>query len=214
MNVINYPLDDTHWFAEIFPKKYIVWHGTEGRTAFSDGKATSSIDHWASQGTIATAWLIDRDGSIYKTFDDEFWANHVGKGFQSIDQQSIGIELANELGLYPQSNGKMKTTFNAYYHGPFFKYEWNDRADAKTNPKFWASLSDEQTSALIELTLNICSRFNIQPKLYYPSTEFNPECLNSATIICHSNIRSDKTDIILQDDVIQKAEAAGITILR
>lgn len=224
MNIIEYPLDQKHWFQEVYEKRFIVWHGTEGRTSFSNGVATSSIEYWAERkngkGTVAAPWLIDRDGSIYKVFDDMYWANHLG-GVNPVfydspseyDRHSVGIEIANELGLKKKENGTMITGFDAEYKGEYFEYSWNDRDDFKTNPIFWASLSDLQIQALIDLTVNICDRFNIPANLYYPSTKYDEQCLANATIICHSNIRSDKTDIIIPDDIITRIANSGINIV-
>ncbi|MEA2490170.1 MAG: hypothetical protein QOH21_1962 [Acidobacteriota bacterium] len=33
MNIRNYPLFAGQWFLQQTPKRHIVWHGTEGRTA-------------------------------------------------------------------------------------------------------------------------------------------------------------------------------------
>ena len=66
-------------------KKYIIWHGTQGRTAYTPsngrpGEATTSIDGWnAAKKHIGTPFLVDRDGAIYRTFkDDREWIFHLG----------------------------------------------------------------------------------------------------------------------------------------
>jgi len=46
-----------------------------------------------------------------------------------------------------------------------------------------------------------------------PSTTYDfPRCLQVATIVCHSNCRRDKLDLLLPEWVIQKIEAAGIRL--
>jgi hypothetical protein len=67
--------------------------------------------------------------------------------------------------------------------------------------------------ACIALTLDICGRFNIEPKFYHPSTKFDfPRCFSAATVICHSNCRADKGDLLLEDWVYDKLKAAGIKV--
>ena len=52
MNIKNYPLKRGQWFEEATEKKYVVWHGTAGRTLHTPssgrpgrpGRATTSID--------------------------------------------------------------------------------------------------------------------------------------------------------------------------
>src|SRR5258708_2268254 len=108
MNIRDYLLKPGQWHAEPQEKRYIVWHGTQGRTAQTPsggkpGQATSSIDGWIEAGNrIGTPYLIDRDGTIYRTFkNDAEWISHLGiKGTNSLyDRASVGIEMANELEL-------------------------------------------------------------------------------------------------------------------
>ncbi|HEU4770814.1 MAG TPA: hypothetical protein VFS68_01535, partial [Candidatus Udaeobacter sp.] len=99
MKIVDYPLSSGQWFAEKQLKRYIIWHGTQGRTAYTPsngrpGEATSSIDGWnADEKRIGTPFLVDRDGTIYRTFEDEReWIFHLGlantKG--RYDRASIG----------------------------------------------------------------------------------------------------------------------------
>jgi len=77
MRIVDYPLSRGQWYPEKQAKKYIVWHGTQGRTACTPsnghpGVATSSIDGWnADENHVGTPFLVDRDGTIYRTFKDE-----------------------------------------------------------------------------------------------------------------------------------------------
>ena len=49
MNIKSYPLKRGQWFEEATERKYVVWHGTAGRTLHTPssgrpGRATTSID--------------------------------------------------------------------------------------------------------------------------------------------------------------------------
>lgn len=217
MIIKNYPLNPGQWFTAQHPKKYIVWHGTTGRTSATPsngipGKATSTIDAWnQTEQRIGTAWVVDRDGTIFKAFDDRQWAAHLGipNTQNKYDKASVGIEIANEVDL-KKSNGNLYAFGvikpSTKYIGPSFERNWRDG-------RYWAALDEAQVDATIELTLDICNRFHIEPKFYYPSTKFDyPACFQNATIICHSNCRKDKTDLILEDWVYDKIRAAGIPL--
>lgn len=154
---------------------------------------------------------MDRDGTVYKTFDDREWIYHLGikNTNGKYDKASVGIEIANEVDL--QLDGDKLYAFgkimpNTQYVGKHFVQKWREG-------EYWASLDEPQVDASIELTLNICERFSIDPVFYYPSTDFDfPNCFTNATIICHTNCRKDKTDLLLEPWVWDKIKAAGIKI--
>ena len=217
MNITNYPLKRGQWFADITDKKFVVWHGTAGRTMHTPvsgrpGKATTSIDGWNNNADrVGAPWLVDRDGSIYKTFDDAGWIFHLGiKGTNGrYDKSSVAIEFANELAL--DLDGDRLYAFgmntpNTIYNGPFITYDWR-------GSQHFAQLDEPQVDAGIALTLDICQRHGIDPVFYYPSTTFDfPRCFQVATIICHSNCRADKLDLCLPEWVYEKIQAAGIRL--
>jgi hypothetical protein len=218
MKIIEYPLAAGQYINETSSKTHVVWHGTMGRTANTPyngvpGKATTSIDAWNDDATrVGAPWVVDRDGTIYKCFDDSKWIYHLGlkKTNGKYDKHSVGIEIANELCLMKEG-GKFyafeKVGKNSEYIGKTFAKSWRSW-------NHWAVLDEKQIDATIELTLDICNRTKIEPAFYRPSTTFDyPGCFEKATIICHSNCRKDKTDLILQDWVWDKIKAAGIKIV-
>jgi len=218
MNIKPYPLKPGRWFTNMTEKKFVVWHGTAGRTLHTraegrPGNATSSIDGWnRSADRVGAPWLVDRDGTIYKTFEDAGWIYHLGlKGTNgSYDRSSIAIEFANELAL--ELDGDRFHAFgmntpNTVYNGPFLRYN-------RRRSQYFAQLDEAQVDAGIELTLDICRRHDIDPAFYYPSTTCDfPRCFQLATILCHSNCRPDKMDRCLPEWVYEKIEAAGIRMV-
>ena len=131
----DFPLKAGEFVKEESKKTHIVWHGTMGRTKFTPsngvpGKATTSIDTWNNtEGRVGAAYLVDRDGTIYRTIDEKFWIFHLGlkNTNGAFDKKSIGIELANELCLLPDG-GKLyafdKIGKNTEYIGPTFQQSW------------------------------------------------------------------------------------------
>jgi hypothetical protein len=218
MNIKSYPLKKWQWFPELTGKKYVVWHGTAGRTGHTPvsgrpGRATTSIDGWnLNAERVGAPYVVDRDGTIYKTFEDSGWIHHLGlKGTNGrYDKSSVAIEFANELAL--DLDGDRLYAFgmntpNTIYTGPFLNYDWRGF-------NFFAQLDEAQLDAGIELTLDICRRHDIDPTFYCPSTTFDfPRCFQVATILCHSNCRADKTDLCLPEWVYEKIEAAGIRLV-
>ena len=200
MNIKPYPLKRSQWFPTMTVKKFVVWHGTAGRTRYTPfrrkpGKATTSIDSWNdSNNGVGAPWLVDRDGTIYKAFEDSAWTFHLGlKGTNgNYDRSSVAIEFANELQL--DLDGDRLYAFgmntpNTVYTGPFLNYDWRGYS-------YFAQLDEVQVNAGIELTLDVCRRHDIEPVFYYPSTTFAfPRCFQVATIVCHSNCRRDKLDL-------------------
>ncbi|HYK05961.1 MAG TPA: N-acetylmuramoyl-L-alanine amidase [Thermoanaerobaculia bacterium] len=219
MKTKSYPLKNGQWFPELTEKKYVVWHGTAGRTRHTPvsgrpGHATTSIDAWnLNADRVGAPYLVDRDGTIYKTFDDVGWIYHLGlKGTKArYDKASVAIEFANEGGLSldgDRLHAFGMNTPNTVYTGPVLSHEWRGF-------NFFAQLDEAQVDAGIELTLDICRRHDIDPVFYYPSTTYDfPRCFQVATIICHSNCRADKTDMCLPEWVFEKVEAAGIKVVR
>ena len=209
MNIKSYPLHPRQWFPETTPKQFVVWHGTGGRTSATRGRATTSIDGWnADAPRVGAPWLVDRDGTIYRTFDDSRWAFHLGiKGSNGrYDRRSVAIEFANELDL-TMKGSRLCAFGNTPYDGPFFTGAWRGATH-------FAEMDAAQVDAGIALTLDICRRYGIEPKFYHPSTRFDfPRCFEVATIVCHSNCRADKTDLFLPDWICQKLEAAGIRLV-
>lgn len=219
MKIVDYPLSNGQWIAEKQKKKYIVWHGTMGRTAKTPyngqpGQATTSIDGWNQDKVrIGTPYLVDRNGTIYRTFkDDREWIYHLGLSGTdgAYDKVSVGIEFANELQLI-KSGGDYyafdRVHHNTRYVGDVFNQDWRAH-------EWWARLDEDQVDAGIELTLELCARYNIPKIFYYPSTQYDyPRCFEVARIICHSNCRKDKTDLILQEWVWAKLREAGFHLI-
>jgi hypothetical protein len=217
MNITDYPLKRDQYYERPTRKQFVVWHGTEGRTRCTPcngrpGRATTSTDTWnLDANRIGAPWLVDRDGTIFKTFDDSGWIYHLGlKGTNGrYDRFSVPVEFANEGALMLDGDRLYAfgmSTPNTVYIGQHVAAEWRGES-------VFANLDERQVDAAIELTLDICRRHEIDPVFYYPSTTYDfPRCFQVATIVCHSNCRKNKTDLFLPDWVFHKIEAAGIPL--
>ena len=218
IDYVDYPLNAGQFVNSVSNKTHVVWHGTMGRTRLTPyngnpGQATSSIDGWNSDslGRVGSTYLVDRAGTVYRCFDERYWIFHLGLSGTNgrYDKTSVGIEIANELNLI-ENDGKYyafdKIHRNCEFVGDVHSETWR-------GARHWAEMEEEQIDKTIELTLEICERNNIDPVFYYPSTiKRHPRCFNNATILCHSNCRTDKKDLLLRPWVWDKIRAAGIGI--
>lgn len=217
MNIVNYPLKRGQWYEEPTNKKYVVWHATEGRTHYTPasgrpGRATTSIDAWNLDAIrVGAPYLVDRDGTVYKTFADTGWVFHLGLAGTNgrYDKASVAIELANEGPLTLDGDRLYAfghNTPDTVYTGFHFTAEWREHTH-------FAEFDELQIDAAIELTLDVCRRNDIDPVFYYPSTTYDfPRCFQVATIVCHSNCRKDKLDLFLPEWAFEKIRSAGIRL--
>ena len=77
MNIRQYPLKKGQYFSDLTAKKFVVWHGTAGRTMHTPvsgrpGKATTSVDAWnLNADRVGAPWLDDWRGFGYFAQMDE-----------------------------------------------------------------------------------------------------------------------------------------------
>lgn len=192
---INFP--KANYYQEVIIKSQIVIHHTVS------GTARSAYEWWKTRlngkGKVATAYIIDRDGTIYNLFPAVFWAHHIGVSNRvGLCRASIGIELV--------SWGKC--VFDGVKYSPI-------DYDSVTIPEddiftvsyrghnVWQKYSDEQLISLAYLLDLLTNMFAIpyqqNKNLLYSknSTAINGE----RGIFTHSAYRLDKTDCVPFDDL-------------
>ena len=90
-------LSTDQYYRDVVQKHQIVLHHTVG------GSAKSTFEYWeGDQQCVGTAYIIERDGTVYEVFDPHYWAHHLGlrtANNRAVNQKSIGIELASEGAL-------------------------------------------------------------------------------------------------------------------
>jgi len=187
-------LPDGQYVREETAKDLLVLHFTAGTTA------KSAVDFWKStKDRVATAFIMDVDGSVFQTFDPKYYAFHLGmKGTHEHDKRSIGVEIVN-MGPLKQVGdvlcswpGNFKQRFclvsetTKYVKSKFRGYE------------YWAAYTPAQSTAIGPLVEHLCSTYGI-PKVLPPHDKreiFDPSFFGSWKGICsHQNFRSDKTDV-------------------
>ena len=171
---------------------------------------------------IGTAYVIDRDGTIYEAFDPACWAWQFGLSWRdaeriAFEKRFVGIEITSE-GRLLEHEGRLyasdrvsplleKPAGEALDCGtPYRGYRWFDRYEP------------EQLDALGRLVDDLCTRFSIprvypaQPYLYYG------EALRSfAGVIDHANAqswRAQKDQLLAVDSLRLAAIALQDSITR
>lgn len=187
------PLKSDQYYPSKQKKTHIILHHTAG------GSAASSVASWAaSREHVATAYLIDRDGTIYETYSPEFWAYHLGKGVPtSLEKASIGIEMSNYGQLTPNTAGELLT---------YTKKVIPKEKAAKVTFRgfnYYEAYTPEQIAALKVLLPYLIRRFSIpiQPdrKNFY---EYQDPTKLPPGIYSHTTVRKDKVDIFPQKELV------------
>lgn len=189
------------YFPEPQKKDLVVLHFTAG------GSARSAFNSWKDGGAskVATAYLVDLDGTIYDVFPENRWAYHLGVSIGNAghiqDKRSIGIEIANFGPLRPsKTDPDQLCSWPKDFSNPFCRLSETERyvkADYR-GEHYFAAFPDAQVVAVGQLVADICKRNGIPVSLPSPDrlTVADPAGFASFVGICsHQNFRSDKTDI-------------------
>lgn len=187
----------------VFEKRHIVLHHTAGYNA------AGALATWKrSQSRDGTAFIVDRDGSIYQTFDPRYWAVHIYRhdsgenpDFYTLEKVSIGIEIVN---LGPLSRGTGSKNKDGLYTYTGKKYcTLSDTqlyvAEEWKGHKYWHAYTNAQYDAVRLLLRELERDFQI-PMLAAPLGDRlavwdTKALLGYRGITSHCNYRKDKTDL-------------------
>jgi N-acetyl-anhydromuramyl-L-alanine amidase AmpD len=189
-------LPPSEYYAREFRKDLIVLHFTAGATA------RSAVNTWRSNPEhVATAYVVDLDGTIYEVFPPQYWAYHLGiKGGTPLERRSIGIEIANVGPL--QSDAENASVLNWWPKNWRQKYctrEESDRYVEATfrGKKYFARYANAQLDAVGRLVRYLCDRFDIERRLPSSADRLccDPTFAGYKGIATHVNFRPDKWDV-------------------
>lgn len=192
------PLRDYKYYREKTNKKRIILHHTAG------GTAQSSVNWWnRSTDHVSTAFIIDRDGTVYQNFSPDYWAYALGvSGSTDIEKTSIQIEICSYGALVydrdefrPNKGSSVVIPFKKTVAVPF-----RDRNQ-------WEAYTKEQVASVVALMRYLVDRYQIkiQPELE-GFWAFNKDYLPNklpAGIWSHTTVRKDKLDIFPQPSLIE-----------
>lgn len=193
MKIVSAPLPVSQYFQGVFTKRNIVLHHTVSSTA------KSALTWWAvDPGRIGTAYVIDKDGTIYEAFKPEYWAHHLGlktSNNVALNKCSIGIEIVNEgpLKMIPHVGYRWNLS-QAKPEGFSYTGEVRTIRPSWKGIHYWATYTDAQYEALNELLPMLLDQFHLPPTIC-PDNQYDPKAPYKYTIYTHSNVRLDKTDV-------------------
>ena len=148
---------------------------------------------------VATAFVVDLDGTVYEAFDPACWAWQFGLSWRDdlrlpFEQPFIGIEITSEGGLTEHDDrlyayDRVAPVFEKpaaealECPAPYRGYRWFDRYEP------------EQLTALGLLVDDLCTRFGI-PRVYpeKPFLYYGDALASFEGVIGHAMVRDDKSD--------------------
>ncbi|AEA42582.1 N-acetylmuramoyl-L-alanine amidase [Fluviicola taffensis] len=198
MKIIQSPLLASQYYRTAYAKKQIVLHGTN-----SDSSPKNIISYWHSNpAKIGAAFIIDRDGTIYQTFESHYWIHHIGirgKDFLSLDQYSIAITMCCVGGLNEE-----KGQFFNMHNSIIDASEVIDYGKNFRGYRYFQKYTSEQLDSLKELLLKLCHSFYIPTQITTEKWDVSLKALDGKPgIYTNVNFRQDVSDCHPQPELIQ-----------
>lgn len=167
------------------PKDKIALHFTAGQISGDFGALTRKDKE------ISTAFLVGRDGAIYKLFDSvKAWSYHLGSGSMggntSMSSSSVGIEISNWGPLKEDGAGNLTTWDHGYW---FCTLDQEDAYVKLSRPfrgaRYFARITPHQYESVIILLRYLTKTLGIEPN-------FLPEGKRQATFASHAEAKAFK----------------------
>jgi hypothetical protein len=211
-----YPFPENKYFKEEEEKTQVVLHHT-----VSGPGIEGDVQTWINdKDRVATAIIIDRNGTPYQLFQSKYWAYHLGAGDHNQDRRSIGIEIDNWGGLNLGNN-----SLKVYRHEHKKLFPWHLKI---TNPnkfytvygntvdvpiqfyplgfrgfQYFEKYTNAQIQTVGELLLFWRMKYNILLDYHDNMFDVSSSAMSGTPgIWSHTSFRSDKSDIHPQKEII------------
>ena len=206
MEIKQYPISDSQYFQEVFPKVQIYLHHTAG-----NANPFATFDGWSGNAErIATCVTIGghpgtvgrwADGQIVQGFSSKHWAYHLGLktavftkagvAYKSLDRTSVGIEVCN-WGQLTVKDGKYFT----YVNRELPASDVTELATPYKGYKYFHKYTDAQIQSVKQLLLLWKEKYNIPLTYNEDIWNITPRALRGEPgVYTHNSVRTDKVDI-------------------
>jgi len=130
-------------------------------------------------------YSINREGVVYKHFDEKYFSNFIGD--DAIDDQSISIVIEN-MGMlkYNPDNDSYSNWLNEVCDSEY--------VGIRSLGGFWEIIPDDQFNSIVSLCKYICDEFNI-PKNCVEFQQYHKDIINFKGIVFRSNYYDYYSDI-------------------
>jgi hypothetical protein len=208
-----------HYIKVAQPKKQIIWHHSAGWD-----NVRGMFEWWKNDKVfhVATAIGINDEGTVYRGFDESFWAASIGctsdifiangvplkyvngrvANNVELDQAAVAVEVGN-WGSLTFKDGKYYSWANAVVPAEKvielnYKYV-----------KFYEAYTDAEIKTLKYWTLLNAIRFQIPVDYSYDDFfKVSKKALSGQKgVFTHNSYRSDKSDVSPQPKLIKMAES-------
>ena len=193
LHPVSFP--EKNYYQTMQAKTQIVLHHTAGASAMS------AINWWKTRnngkGTIATPYVIERDGRVFQLFNAFQWAYHIGvSGKPQLDRKSIAIEIVSWGGLAAADVGTKVPEKEVIDYGP----------KGFRGFRYYQKYSPAQLES-ISLLLPILSTFAsipIKNTSFKNLFELSSDALaGKSGLYTHVSYRSDKSDCHPQKELVE-----------
>lgn len=210
-------LPDGEYFHSGGTKSGIAIHHTVG------GSARSTFEWWKKDNEmVGTAYIIERDGTIFEVFDPEAWAWQFGLKWDReekiiFEKRFIGIELASEGGLI-EDNGNLYCFDRISQKTLKKRDEALDYGEDYRGYRYFDKYEPAQVDSLIELINDLFDKFEIERRVPENYFEYYGNNLKDFKgIIGHVMVRKDKSDpapdMSVWERIIDQSEVEKMNIL-
>ena len=229
LRIYDYPLTEEEYYRQETRKNTIWLHQTAGGSRpdwtiggwekdyqkSKDGSPILDANGNPIPLKVATQYVVGRkssstdetrwDGKVFRTFDDKFWAYHLGissKNSEQLNSRSIGIEICNYGPLTLGRDGR----FYNYVNKPINESDVVELSNSFRGYKYYEKYTDlqlENTRKLILHLKNIWS-IEIESGIYNEEWfEYNEKWFSLGGLRTHTQVRKDKFDLFPQKELIQ-----------